>query len=42
MHYRPNGGVVGTDVPIITHLGQLIDVLTTACQTAGARTAEQS
>ena len=41
MHYRPNGEATQGEVIGITHLGQLIDLLTTVCQTAGAGTAEQ-
>ena len=42
VHYRPNGEATRTEVPFITHLGQLVDVLMTACRTAGACTAKQS
>lgn len=41
VHYAPKAEAGRTDVPVITHLDQLVDILTTACQTAGAGTAEQ-
>jgi putative hydrolase of the HAD superfamily len=42
VHYRPDGEAAREAVPVITQLGQLIDLLTTACQTAGAGIAEPS
>lgn len=42
VHYRPDGEPARGDVPVITHLGQLIDLLTTVCQRAGAGILEPS
>ncbi|MEV0003425.1 HAD family hydrolase [Micromonospora sp. NPDC050980] len=42
VHYRPDGEAARGEVPVITHLGQLVDLLTTACQRAGAGNLEES
>ncbi|WP_431895585.1 HAD family hydrolase [Micromonospora haikouensis] len=42
VHYRPDGEATQGGVPVITHLGQLIDLLATACQTAGDGIVESS
>lgn len=42
VHYAPNAEAGASGVRVITHLDQLVDVLTTACRTAGVCTVEQS
>lgn len=42
VHYRPDGDATPGEVPVITHLGQIIDLLTTARPRAGAGIAEPS